>query len=94
MTPKQWASYAEVAARARDWDGFARCIERLLKPDLQTYSRDQLLEHRNDLRNALIDCNDRLAATDGAGRASAPLAQILQGLPPPPSPSLDPSDPP
>jgi hypothetical protein len=93
MTPQQWANYAEVAARARDWDGFARCIERLLHPDLHAYTRDQLLAHRNGLRNALIDCNDRLAATDGAGHASAPLAQILQSLPPPPA-SLDPSDPP
>lgn len=92
MTPKQWATVADIAAHDRDWDAHTRALARLVAgPDLHTFTRAQLLERRADVLKMLTDVNDRLAAMQGAGSASAALVPVLNKLASP-NETLDPSE--
>lgn len=89
MTPKQWSTAAIVAYEGHDRPALELALWHLVNgPDLHALAREELLSHRNSLRLALIDVNDKLAAMDGAGRASAPLASLLHA-----PLDLEPSDP-
>lgn len=90
MTPKQWSTAAIVAYEGHDRPALELALWHLVEgTDMHALTREELLARRNDLRLALIEVNDRLAALDGAGRASASIAPLLQA---PLTPDLEPSD--
>lgn len=90
MTPKQWSTAAIVAYEGHDRPALELALWHLVNgTDLQALTREELLARRNAIRLELIDVNDRLAAMDGPGRASEPLALLLHAQ----LPDLEPSDP-
>ncbi len=90
MTPRQWATVADVAFDNRDRDAHTRAIARLLVPELHGLSPAQLLAHRGELLRQMVDVNDRLAVQNGAGRLTQSIARLLQELGP--DASLEPSE--